>query len=225
MKKFISMFVVALLVFAVACPANTAYAAKIKLNRKTLDLCVGDTYELRLNKNIDAAWTSSDATVAIVQPNGSVMAVGEGKSVIKAKSGGKSYSCKITVTGYNLKYMMGNIGYFASNDIQGIIGSVNNFVYFGADSYMNPTTLEDILVDFDEALVQLEKYNTHMDGLQGEEYNDIKAAWSSLYGEIYLFYGNITTNRPSPRDRSYKLDTQNLIDYSGKFLDECVPLS
>ena len=83
-------------------PAVSAKAAvTITLNRTSLKLAVGETAKLTAtvrNSGKTVAWKSSDKSVATVGTNGKVTACAVGSAVITAKAGGKSASCKVTVT-------------------------------------------------------------------------------------------------------------------------------
>ena len=78
--------------------------SSITLNKNTLALTVGGSETLTAtvkpddatNKNV--TWESSDPKVATVDENGKVTAVGVGSTTITATAGGKSATCKITVT-------------------------------------------------------------------------------------------------------------------------------
>ncbi|MCM1112450.1 MAG: Ig-like domain-containing protein [Muribaculum sp.] len=76
----------------------------ISLNHETLSLSEGDKAVLQVvfhpeNTTADrkVTWSSSDETVAIVEKDGTVTAVGEGKCAITAEAAGKTAVCQMTV--------------------------------------------------------------------------------------------------------------------------------
>lgn len=78
-------------------PAN-----KVNLSLETVNLEVGDTVTLKAtvdpeNTTDQLAWSSSNNTVAIVDENGKVTAVGAGKATITAKAGNQTATCEVTV--------------------------------------------------------------------------------------------------------------------------------
>ena len=74
-------------------------AGKIKLNKSSVKLEAGETYQLKLkNAEKKIKWKSSDKKVATVSKSGLVTAKKAGTAVITAKSGGKKYTCKIRVS-------------------------------------------------------------------------------------------------------------------------------
>lgn len=78
-------------------PAN-----KLNLSLKTVNLEVGDTVTLKAtvdpeNTTDQLAWSSSNNTVATVDENGKVTAVGAGKATITAKAGNQTATCEVTV--------------------------------------------------------------------------------------------------------------------------------
>ena len=83
-------------------PAPVAVSS-ITLSESKLDMFVGDNVTLTATvlpaeaTEKDVTWTSSDASVATVV-NGKVTAVGAGDATITATAGGKSATCKVTVS-------------------------------------------------------------------------------------------------------------------------------
>lgn len=88
-------------------PVNAA--GKVRLNKTTVTLQVGEKYQLFLRnipKNGKVTWTSNSKSKATVSKKGVVTAKKTGKATIQAKltykSGGKkqtrSFSCRVTVT-------------------------------------------------------------------------------------------------------------------------------
>ena len=86
---------------------------EIILNESEVDLKVGETVELVATVTPDDAtdktvtWTSSDETIATVDENGTVTAIGEGNAVITAKAGEKTAECKVNVTGTSAAELIG----------------------------------------------------------------------------------------------------------------------
>lgn len=75
-----------------------AQAATIKLSRKTINLKVGETANLKVSgTKKKVKWSSGNKYVVSVTKKGKVLAVGEGTAYVKAKIGKKSLSCKVTV--------------------------------------------------------------------------------------------------------------------------------
>ncbi len=80
-------------------PVSVTAARKPKLNRKKATLRVGKTIRLRV-KNAGkkkVKWSSSKKKIATVNKKGIVRAQNPGKTVIKAKVGGKVLKCRVTV--------------------------------------------------------------------------------------------------------------------------------
>lgn len=82
-------------------------ATSIKLNKTTVSVKAGSTYQLKPKvtpSNADskfAVWSSSNSKIAIVDASGLVSGISSGTATIYAKdvSGKKSVSCKVKVTG------------------------------------------------------------------------------------------------------------------------------
>lgn len=78
---------------------SVASAATVKLSKTKVSLKVGQTKQLKLTgakKKI--TWSSSKKSVATVSKSGKVTAKAAGTATITAKSSGKKYTCKVTVT-------------------------------------------------------------------------------------------------------------------------------
>lgn len=71
--------------------------AKTQLSKTKATVCVGETLQLKLSGAKKVKWVSSKKSIASVDKNGVVTGKKKGKCVIKASSGGKNYSCKLTV--------------------------------------------------------------------------------------------------------------------------------
>ena len=78
--------------------------ASVSLDRSQLTLAMGDTDTLTATVKPDDAtnpavtWSSSAPGIASVDQNGTVTAAGVGEATITATAGGKSATCKVTVT-------------------------------------------------------------------------------------------------------------------------------
>ena len=68
-----------------------------KLNKTSLTLYRESTYQLKLSTKRTVTWSSSNSSVAKVNSTGKITAVSSGNATIKARVGGKVYSCKVTV--------------------------------------------------------------------------------------------------------------------------------
>lgn len=106
LKKIIAVASVATFIFtAVTIPVSdtqtviTAEAATLKLNKKSLTLETGKSFNLKVKgagkKKIK--WSSSDKDIVTVNKSGKVTAKGEGTATIKAVIGRKILKCKIAV--------------------------------------------------------------------------------------------------------------------------------
>lgn len=68
------------------------------LNKKSLTLAVGKTYNLKLNGTKQkVVWKSKNSSVAAINSKGKVTAKKAGSTYVYAKVLGKSFSCKVTV--------------------------------------------------------------------------------------------------------------------------------
>ncbi|MDO5539452.1 MAG: Ig-like domain-containing protein [Eubacteriales bacterium] len=77
---------------------NSAKAEAAKLNKVTLSLYVGKSYNLKmLEANGEVKWSSNKKAVASVNQAGKVTAKKKGTAVITAKVGNVKYKCKVTV--------------------------------------------------------------------------------------------------------------------------------
>lgn len=95
--KIISMILVMACIFTMVLPYNVE-AVTIKICKKSKTMYVGDSYTLYVvGTSKKAKWSSSNKKVAMVSSKGKIKAKKVGKCTIKAKIGGKTYSCKLTV--------------------------------------------------------------------------------------------------------------------------------
>ena len=72
----------------------------LSLNKTTLSLSKGKTYQLKFNAGSDAAWKSSNSKVVSVSKTGKITAKANGTATITATLYGKKYICKVTVQGH-----------------------------------------------------------------------------------------------------------------------------
>lgn len=95
--------------------------SNVELNVTKALLFVGDTLQLDLNGiNKKVTWSSSDKRVASVSKKGNVKAKSEGSTIIIAKTGKKTYKCKV-----NVKEITGEI-VFSSNCV---VPSINTLQF------------------------------------------------------------------------------------------------
>ena len=77
---------------------KVAEAATIKLNKSTVTINVGETYQLKLSEaKLKVTWTSSKKSVATVSINGLVTGKKVGSIIITAKANGIEYECTVNV--------------------------------------------------------------------------------------------------------------------------------
>ena len=92
------VFLTCLLVLLVAAADIRPVQAAVKLNTSSVNLCVGDKYQLKLTGTTKkVTWKSSKTAVAKVSSKGLVTAKGKGSATITATVSKKSYSCKVKV--------------------------------------------------------------------------------------------------------------------------------
>lgn len=88
--------VAVLLTLCITKPAYTK--TKVKLNKTTITMEVGQTKQLKLTgTKKKVTWKSSSTKIAAVNKNGKVTAKKAGKATITAKCNKKNYTCKVTV--------------------------------------------------------------------------------------------------------------------------------
>ena len=104
MRKFIIPFATAV-VLALSCektPEEVAVSG-VSIDRSTVEMTIGETVQLSATvKPADATdqtitWSSSRQSVATVNDHGLVTALAEGRTTIKARIGGKTSACIVTV--------------------------------------------------------------------------------------------------------------------------------
>lgn len=72
-------------------------AASLKLNKKTISLNKGSSYQLKTNSRKKVKWSSTKKSVATVSSRGKVTAKKNGTAYIKSKVGSKTLTCKVKV--------------------------------------------------------------------------------------------------------------------------------
>ena len=104
-KLFLRMLSLAVsLAMVLSLAGVQACAAKAGLNKTSLKMVPGVSYVLKLNGvSGKISWSSSDKSVATVSSSGKVTSVSMGSAVITAKSGKKSYKCKVNVIAGTIK--------------------------------------------------------------------------------------------------------------------------
>lgn len=112
-KMPVFLLVVLLVLNCVFMVSKNTQAAR--LNYTSAVLWTGDSLQLSIqNNNKKVKWSSNKVSVATVSSKGKVKAKNSGKAVIKAKTGGKEYNCKISVkkteiSSKNITLVYGNI--------------------------------------------------------------------------------------------------------------------
>lgn len=90
----LTVLLVLLMMVADIRPAQAA----VKLNASAVNLCVGDTYQLKVTGTTKkVTWKSSKTSVAKVSSKGLVTAKGKGNATITATVSKKDYKCKVKV--------------------------------------------------------------------------------------------------------------------------------
>lgn len=170
---------------------QTAKAATIKINKKGLELFVGDTYKLKISgTKAKVTWKSSKKSVATVSKAGTVTAKEEGTATITATVSGKKYTCKVTVKVKEL--------------------SDNDMIAYGwillKDSLKNPDSLKihSIKVGYEDAeygdgtIVEGQR-NVLFDYSAQNGYGGMNRKYAAINfypfdGEPYLYYSTITSD-------------------------------
>ena len=96
-KKLMAMLMVMLLVVTMAAPA-TVSAAPVRLNKSSVTVLVGKTYQLKVKgTKKKAKWSSSNKKVATVNSKGVITGRKAGTVKVTAKIGKKKYTCKVKI--------------------------------------------------------------------------------------------------------------------------------
>lgn len=98
MKKTLLAIVLMLAVFSFL-PETTDAATKVKMNRTKVTCTAKEWFALKVKgtKGKKVTWSSTKKSVATVNKKGFVKTKKAGKATIKAKVGGKTVKCKVTV--------------------------------------------------------------------------------------------------------------------------------
>jgi len=104
MKRLFALFCLGLLLFSCDKPEVEVAVSSVSLSQATAEMLVGETIRLTATvlpadaKDKTVTWASSKQSVATVSNSGDVTAVSEGETTITASAGGKSATCKVTVS-------------------------------------------------------------------------------------------------------------------------------
>lgn len=96
-KPFIFSLSMALAV-SMMLPAPMQAAKVLKLSKKSVSLCIGDSTKMQMkNTKKSVTWKSNNKKIAAVTQKGKIKAKKSGSTKIVAKIGKKKYKCKVTV--------------------------------------------------------------------------------------------------------------------------------
>lgn len=98
-KRFVSILLVLCMLVTVASTGKVAAAkTEQRLNRSSITMYVGHTYQLKVNSATkNAVWSTTKKKVATVSNKGKVTALTPGNTTVTAKVGGNTYKCKVKV--------------------------------------------------------------------------------------------------------------------------------
>lgn len=98
MNKMRTRVLLAFIIISVMLTAVPIYAASVKLNKTAVSVYVGNTKTIKVQgTNKKVSWSSTNKSIATVSKKGVVKGIKAGKAIIKAKVGGKTYKCTVTV--------------------------------------------------------------------------------------------------------------------------------
>ena len=98
MRKGLSFLLILAMLISICTPMQVEAASKVKLNKTSHTMYVGQTYTLKISgTSKKATWSTSDKKVATVDSKGKVTAKKKGTATITAKVSNKKYTCKVTV--------------------------------------------------------------------------------------------------------------------------------
>jgi len=104
-RRLIGFIIILALVTAYIPITESGFAASIKLNKKSAELLVGETLQLKLKGSEGTVtWSTANKKIATVNKSGLVTAKKIGQTVVKASFEGKEYTSKITVVKAKLNY-------------------------------------------------------------------------------------------------------------------------
>ena len=157
-----------------------AQAATIKLSRKTINLKVGETANLKVSgTKKKVKWSSGNKYVVSVTKKGKVLAVGEGTAYVKAKIGKKSLSCKVTVvSSFNASQAKKNISIEYQDSGHGVAAILknNNKVTVDLDAklvYYRNGKMLDSKSDCNRAFESGKECVLYFDAPSDSDYNDV----------------------------------------------------
>ena len=99
-KKLSAVLIIAAVIVAMMplAEGGAAYAASVKINKKTVYIAKGSTYKLKVSgTKAKIKWSSSNKKIATVSKKGTVKAKSIGSCTITAKVKGRKYKCKVIV--------------------------------------------------------------------------------------------------------------------------------
>ncbi len=102
-RKCFKSFLILLLLVLMTCLISDigVKAESVSINKKSLKLIKGQSYQLKINAaRGKPEWSSNNKTVAVVSQNGRVTVKKKGVAIITGKIGEKNFFCN--VTGYNV---------------------------------------------------------------------------------------------------------------------------
>ncbi len=128
MKKFLSIFLLAIFFTSFLGTSQTANAATVKLNKSAITISENSTYPLKISgTKSKVVWTSSKTSIATVSSKGIVTAKKAGTANIIATIGNKKYICKVTVIQqFNSTAASKNIESVLTDTGKGIIAVLTN---------------------------------------------------------------------------------------------------
>lgn len=128
----VSILLVAALI--VSMPGTVKAKGKVKLNKTSMSVTIGNTVDLRVkNTTKKVTWSSNKKTVASVNSYGEVTGKKAGTAKITAKVGKKKLTCNVTVPAQDIsnKSIYIQVGEKQKLDVYGVAGS--DSVFWGSD--------------------------------------------------------------------------------------------
>lgn len=134
MKRFLNLIKPVMFIVVFLCVINmisfgfdTVEAAVIKLNKSSISIYVGDTYQLKLTENAKkVTWDTSAKSVATVSSSGKVTAKKAGSAIVTATLNKKTYKCTVKVNdpSINKKELVMDLADSSKLSINGVKGNV-----------------------------------------------------------------------------------------------------
>ena len=93
------VFAIILSIIVVPMYSAKANTLSIKLNKKSVTLKIGETYQLKSNfsESVSCTWKSSNKSIVTVSATGKLRAKKAGSATVTANINGKTSKCKVTV--------------------------------------------------------------------------------------------------------------------------------